>query len=213
MSIKVEESELLALLGEHGEHWVKDSYKDDIDMCLHGAIRRCAPQPGDALLIEQVAARQGWGITWNDADSTNWIDIRDRLAHVEVTDDDLADTFGPQWEQVAALVRRAAVMTTDEGRDLAAANARMCRSPEGMAACDAVALDAPWDAAARTAAWAAVAWDAAWDAARDTAGDTARALAARHLISSDGFTQAHYDLLTGPWADVISPVHPDDEAS
>jgi hypothetical protein len=32
----------------------------------------------------------------------------------------------------------------------------------------------------------------------------------RDLIGSYGFTQAHYDLLTGPWARVIGPAHPDD---
>lgn len=50
------------------------------------------------------------------------------------------------------------------------------------------------------------AWDAAWDAARDAA----RALVVHDLIG-DRFTQAHYDLLTRPWASVIGPVHPDDQ--
>jgi hypothetical protein len=37
-------------------------------------------------------------------------------------------------------------------------------------------------------------------------------LAVRDLIGQHGFTQAHYNLLTEPWATVIGPVHPDDEA-
>ena len=47
---------------------------------------------------------------------------------------------------------------------------------------------------------------AAWDAAGVAAG----ALAVSDLISQHGFTQAHYDLLTGPLASVIGPIHPDD---
>ena len=51
--------------------------------------------------------------------------------------------------------------------------------------------------AARSAVRSA-AWDAAWDAAF--------ALVVRDLISEE-----HYATLTGPWASVIGPVHPDDE--
>lgn len=52
--------------------------------------------------------------------------------------------------------------------------------------------------------------DAAWDAAWVAAGVAAGALAVSDLISQHGFTQAHYDLLTGPLASVIGPIHPDD---
>ena len=37
-------------------HWQKGAYGTDEAMCLHGAIRRCCPVPGDAYLIEQVEA-------------------------------------------------------------------------------------------------------------------------------------------------------------
>jgi plasmid maintenance system antidote protein VapI len=197
--ITIPEADLVAILGRNGEHWVKQSWGDGVSACLHGAIRRCQPVPGDAHLIQQVASRQGWGTGWNDASSTSWPMVRARLAHIEITDADLADTFGPQWEQIVALVRRAAVLTPDEAKRLAAAR-------------DA-ARDAAW-----AAAWAA-AWDAAWAAAaaraaaRDAAwatGAAAGALAARDLIGQHGFTQAHYDLLTGPWRTAIGPVHPDD---
>jgi hypothetical protein len=43
--------------------------------------------------------------------------------------------------------------------------------------------------------------------------DAAEALVVRDLIGRRGFTQAHYDLLTGPWAKVIGPVHPDDRTA
>lgn len=55
--------------------------------------------------------------------------------------------------------------------------------------------------AARSAAWNAV-----MDAVRSAARDAAFALVVRDLISEE-----HYATLTGPWASVIGPVHPDDE--
>jgi len=200
MTIKIQETDLLDLLGSHGERWVKGEWGNAEKMCLHGAIRRCSPQPGDAYLIEQVAERQGWGTSWNDAYGTNWQMIRERVARIEVTDADLADTFGPQWKHIVALVRRAEVLTADEAKRLDAARA----------AARAAAWDAAWAAAGAAARDAAR--DAVWVAARDAVWAAARALAVSDLIGQHGFTQEHYDLLTGPWATVIGPVHPDDEA-
>jgi hypothetical protein len=207
--ITIPEADLVAILGDNGEHWVKRSWGDSGSACLHGAIRRCQPIPGDAYLIEQVACRQGWGTEWNDHTSTTWPMVRERLARIEVTDADLADTFGPQWEHIVALVRRSAVLTADEVRRLDAAWDAAWTA--GNAACAACAAgDAAW---AARAAWAA--WAAAGAAARDAAGAlapqyAAGALAVRDLIGEHGFTQAHYDTLTGPWRTVIGPVHPDD---
>ena len=217
--IKINETDLLTMLGENGERWIQGEWVDGEKMCLHGAIRRCQPVPGDAFLIEQVAAAQGWGTDWNDADSTTWEMVRDRLAHIEVTDADLADTFGPQWEAIVALVRRAAVLTSGEAEQLQAAQdpaMDAAWAAKRVAAQDGV-WDAAWSAArdaAWEAAWAAV-WYAAWDAARAAVWDAVWAavwaLTVRDLIGQHGFTQDHYDLLTGPWRSVIGPVHPDDK--
>lgn len=46
----------------------------------------------------------------------------------------------------------------------------------------------------------------AWSEGYKAARDAALALVVRDLISKE-----HYDLLTGPWAQVIGPAHPDDE--
>lgn len=107
---------------------------------------------------------------------------------------DATIALGPQGSEVAALIERASQLTGEEIRS----------------------LDAEWDAA-RGAAWDAArdaAWDAARDGARDAASDAvwdaARALFVRDLISDDGFTQNHYDILTRPWRTVIGPIHPDD---
>lgn len=208
VTIKINEADLLALLGENGEHWVKGSWGDGDGMCLHGAIRHCSPVPGDAFLVEQVADRKGWGTRWNDDKATTWPQVRERLGHIEVTDADLAETLGPQWEHVVALVRRAAVLTDDEAQRLGAAWAAAREAAREAAE---VAEIAAWYAA-RAAARAVARVATHGFAARVAAGDAARALVVRDLIGQHGFTQENYDLLTGPWASVIGPVHPDDEA-
>lgn len=118
--------------------------------------------------------------------------------------------LGPQGEQVATLIDRAGKLTVDEAEKLAAAREAAwvaVRVAVWDAARDA-AWVAAWDAArdaAREAAWVA-AWATARDAVRAAARDAAVALVVRDLISKE-----HYDLLTGPWAQVIGPAHPDDE--
>ena len=108
------------------------------------------------------------------------------------------EALGPQGEHVAALIERARLLTSDEVQALNAAG-DAARYAAGDAAGDA----------ARYAAGDA-AWDSAWEAAWDAAWYAARALAARDLIGQHGFTQEHYDALTGPWRRTIGPVHPDD---
>jgi len=94
--------------------------------------------------------------------------------------------LGPQGAEIAALIGRTWALTGDEAERLGA---------------DWYALGA--------------AWYAAWYAARDAAGYAARG-AALALVSRDrighhpGWDQAAYDSLTGPWRQVIGPVHPDD---
>lgn len=119
--------------------------------------------------------------------------------------------FGPQGEHVVALIERAGRLTADEAKQLSFA-----WDAAGGAAW-AAAWDAAWGAArgaARAAAWDAAgvaAGDAARDAAWGAAGGAAIALVVRDLIDSSGFSQAHYDTLTGPWRTAIGPVHPDDD--
>ena len=235
MTIKINPDRLLALLGDNGEHWVQGAWGDGEQMCLHAAIHRCSPQPGDAFIIEQVATNQGWGTAWNDHEDTDWAMVRERIiGGIEVSDPMLADTFGPQWVHLVALVRRAVVLTRDEAQRLVAAQAAVfdavaaISTDKRIAACNAAGR-AAFDAVdnAKTADWVAWnsvempdddwckavdAWDSAWDAA-DAVVKAALALAIRDLIGQDGLTQTLYDTLTRPWASVIGPVHPDDEAT
>ena len=66
--IHIPVEQVLDRLG-HGNLWVRNwGTPDDSTQptCLHGAIRFCAPVPGDAQLIEQVGARFGFGTFAND---------------------------------------------------------------------------------------------------------------------------------------------------
>ena len=158
-------------------HWQQGDYGDDGAMCLHGAIRQCCPVPGDAHLIELVEARLGrWSTSWNDDDDRTEAEVVELARRGwDITDADLAETFGPQWRAVVAVVRRAATLTADEAKR----------------------LDAAWEAA-----WGA-ARDAARGAARDAARDAAGAVVTWDLATDDGpYTAAQRDLLIGPWVEV-----------
>ena len=115
------------------------------------------------------------------------------------------EAFGPQGEQVAALIERARCLTAAEIKRLHAA------WYAARAAARAAARYAAWDAAraaARYTAWDAAGYAAGYaagDAAGDAAGYAAWSLVARDLISTDA-----YDTLTRPWGEVIGPIHPDD---
>ncbi len=185
---------------QHGKLWTKtwgNYVSADGATCLHGAIRYCQPVPGDAHIIEQVGDKYGFGTSANDKCDT-WACVVDKVIP-DITAEMLVATFGPQWQEIVAFVRRAAVLTSDEADELDAARG--------------AARDAAWDAAwvaARDAARVA-AWDAAQEAAFGLAvRDAAFGLAVRDMIGQHGLTQDHYDTLTAPWASTIGKVHPDD---
>ena len=105
-----------------GELWAKgwnDWASPESATCLHGAIRYCQPVKGDAYLIEQVGAKYGFGTRDNDT-ADGWEQIKAKVIP-DITDDMLADTFGPNWGPIVAFVRRAATLTQDEVVRLGAA--------------------------------------------------------------------------------------------
>ncbi len=106
--------------------------------------------------------------------------IEERPAH---------EALGPQGEQVAATIERAARLTSDEAERLNAAWKKDVAWSARAEARAAVRAEARADAA-RAAAWFDAACDAAWDAAL--------ALLTRDLISSE-----HFKTLYGPWREVI----------
>ena len=184
---------------EHG--WTQGTFTaSDGAVCLHGAIKSCTPVDGDTGIIRAVMRYKGFTEEWNDAGIRSADDVLAALRATVVTDEDLAETFGPQWAAIVALIRRAAALTEREAQD----------------------LDAAWDAT-RDAAWDATrgatrdatrdaARDAAWVAAWDATRGATRALLVRDLIGQHGFKQHHYNTLVAPWVKVAGPVHPDDQA-
>ncbi len=192
---------------EHG--WTQGTFTaSDGAVCLHGAIKSCTPVDGDTGIIRAVMRYKGFTEEWNDAGIRSADDVLAALRATVVTDEDLAETFGPQWAAIVALIRRAAALTEREAQDLDAA----------WDATRDAARDAAWGAtrdAARDAAWVAAwgaAMDTAWDAAWVATRDAARALLVRDLIGQHGFKQHHYNTLVAPWVKVAGPVHPDDQA-
>lgn len=206
--IHIDGEPLIAVLNERG--WVQGQWETtDGRVCAHQAIRLCSPQLGDSFIVEQVAERQGWGTIWNDKHHTTEADVRARLgAGIDVTDADLADTFGPQWRAVVSLVRRAATLTADEMAVFAV-------DFDVVVALSDIAHRAAYNAnlgaafrATRSAAHDAVYYAAAHDDAHDdaynavrTAAYAARAVATWHLTTGL-YTVAHRDLLIYPWKQV-----------
>ena len=111
-----------------------------------------------------------------------------------VAEIDAHQALGPQGREVAAIIDRVRMLTTDELRQLDAA----------WAAAWAAARDAAW-----AAAWDAVrdaALDAVRDAVRDAALDAVRDAAwaaALATLVRDLITPKQYDLLIAPWRTVI----------
>ena len=131
--------------------------------------------------------------------------------------------LGPQGEQVVALIERCRTLSGAEADRLSAAWGAVCGADRDAALDTArgAARYAAW-VAAGDAAWVA-AWGAAlgrrprdatrnaWDGVLYAVRDAAVALLCRDLIGqAPGWDQDAYDLLTGPWRDVIGPIHPDD---
>jgi hypothetical protein len=123
--------------------------------------------------------------------------------------------FGPQGEQVVALIERAARLTSDEAKQLSLARdgalvvARDTAKGTARSTARSAARTGARDAATRGVT-VDMPWAGGWFAARNAAIEVAMALVVRDLIGSSGFTQVHYDLLTRPWRKVIGKVHPDD---
>ncbi|MFH5209229.1 hypothetical protein ACHIPZ_13645 [Antrihabitans sp. NCIMB 15449] len=199
-------------IAEHG--WTQGTEVEaDGRVCLTGALRLCSPVPGDGYIAREVFRRRGHAEGWNDKGGRTAGEVIRYLAETEISDDNLAQTFGPQWREIVDQVRAISGATPAQIERLGAA--------WGAARDDAAwgsARDAAWDAA-RDAAWhaardaaRAAALGAAWgtDAALGAARDAAGALSVRDLISKNGFTQEHYDILTGPWRKAIGPLHADD---
>ena len=202
MKITIDTEQVLNTLGHDGEHWVQGVWETpEGGMCLHGAIQKCQPKPGDACLIRQVARREGWGISFNDG-AEGWSVVKNRILEgLEVTDQQLEETYGPNWRYIVALARQAASLTREQAERIGAA---------WKAAQDA-AQDAAYNAAYNAAGGNArgVAWRAAWSAALNAAGyaaGDAAGKAAYALVVRDLICPEHYQAIAGPWESVMGPI-------
>ena len=180
--------------------WIQGEMRNGEAVCAHGAVQTCQGlRPGDEHIIRAVMRTKGVTEGWNDESGRTKEEVLDRMAFIEVTDADLEETFGPAWRMVIAVIRRSAILTAAEAKDLDAARDAAWGAARG-AAWDA-ARAAAWDAA-RAAAWDA-AWDAAWGAAWDAAWDAAWAAVVSDLVGHHGLTQEHVDTLMAPWVQVL----------
>jgi hypothetical protein len=212
-------------LEEHG--WVQDEERLDTgEVCLTGAVRWCAPRNGDEYLVRGVLRRRGRAESWNDAEGRTGGEVLEFLRSASVTDADLADTFGPQRQQMVSLVRRIAQLYDGPLFEPWDATYVLYADSRDDSRDDSVIWSVPW-AAARDASQAAAyaasrahSWDASCDAswaASDVASDVSRAVscaaaAALHTrdLIGDRFTAADYTTLTQHWVTAVGPVHPDD---
>jgi hypothetical protein len=122
--------------------------------------------------------------------------------------------YGPQTEAIEALLERVEAATEDEIGRLHAFTGRVCTNDytvtwytarhSGRGSEWDTVVDACSDLIIR------VAKGPAWYGALRIAQYSALGLAVRDLIGSYGFTQEHYDDLTGPWRKVVGKVHPND---
>ncbi len=92
-------------IDEHGWTQATERDADDGRVCLTGAVRLCDPQPGDAWLIRQVLRRRGRAEAWNDQPGLSAGEVVGYLQDADITDGDLAATFGPDWQRVVDAAR------------------------------------------------------------------------------------------------------------
>ena len=174
MNLTEEMQAVVANLRER--EWIQGEMRDGDAVCAHGAVQTCQGlRPGDEHIIRAVMRTKGVTEEWNDKIGRTKDEVLARMAFIEVSDVDLEETFGPAWRMVIAVIRRSAILTAAEAKDLDAARA------------------AAWDAA----------WDAAWGAAWDAAWDAAWAAVVSDLVGHHGLTQEHVDTLMAPWVQVL----------
>lgn len=195
----------IAVLDQRG--WAQGAWESEHGVCAHQAIRLCELRAGDAFLIEQVAEdRWGRGPTWNDELDTTKAQVRAWLAAgIDVTDDDLCWTFGPQWQAVVNIVRQCAEtdMNYLDEENLLPVPGAAAREEARHAARQCVWFRDEFSHACVSAAQRAVAGalgDPVYPCAYYVAHDAVIAVTTWDLATEDGlYTIEMRDLLMRPW--------------
>ena len=201
MSLSDEMQAVIANLEDR--EWIQDYDVDGDAVCAHGAVKTCdALRPGDEQIIRAVMRRRGLTEDWNDEDGRTKAEVLTLMRQIEVSDADLAETFGPNWRLVIAVIRRAAILTPDEMKQLTNPLLEM-----PYAAFD-TAWNSAWVAASDAARTAE--WYSAWNAARcatlarsSRVANVSAICVVADLVGRHGLTQDHVDTLMKPWVDVL----------
>ena len=137
MNLTEEMQAVVANLRER--EWIQGEMRDGDAVCAHGAVQTCQGlRPGDEHIIRAVMRTKGVTEGWNDESGRTKEEVLDRMAFIEVTDADLEETFGPAWRMVIAVIRRSAILTAAEAKDLAAVRAAAWGAAWGAVVSDLV---------------------------------------------------------------------------
>jgi hypothetical protein len=153
-------------------------------------------QPGDWAISRGIAQHRnvkGSDNWWSEADMAGW-------TPGPIPTTEMVAVFGPDWEQVVALVRVAASLDSSQRQawyEAWSADYNADRKSWDAAWSKVIVYGGP-GVAARRALWAFV--------VGGDRGGVAGTLARRSEVD-----RKHYDRLTRAWRQHIGPIHPDDE--
>lgn len=199
--------------------WARGVFEDSSGhVDSHGAVQTCeGVHPGDAYIIRAVMHSYGFDEKWDRGQDSESV-VVDHLRSIEITDEVLEETFGPQWRNIVWIIRRAAILTRDEEDSLDIAQFSIELKDRYEA--EYVSRVASWDsdrAQGRGSHWnlnRSKVWDAAWNSARyaawnvaeDESANAAGALAVSDLVGQHGLEQRHIDILLEPWMKAIGEI-------
>jgi hypothetical protein len=179
---------------EHG--WVQRQNMDrDGAVCLVGGVRQVA-EPVDFPTMFCLLDNRNHGPHWNDEPGRTAGDVISYLRTATIDDDALADTFGPNWRQVVAVLHRVPSLTSTQCDALADVASTLSSNPPAFyddPVCVYYANRAAYDAAAATLTTSPV--------AIQLIGEVAYYVARGRDADPEG-----YDAVVGLWTEIVGPI-------
>lgn len=197
--------EMIKLLGRNGEHWRRGpSTPTARGLTIVEALRECQGKVGDAVIIEQVANRQGWGQQGRQADpSTSFDDLVVIMSlATPLGPDDLSETFGPMWWAVVSIIRQVARLDDEQLDDLAQLCTDSGRARQMEQAATAAVLVSTFRSRTRTLhrGVQAVFESLVTSAPEVTMAPVSAVVAASSFdLRGEIYKTTHHELLMGPW--------------